>query len=32
MIEHKSYPPCLQDGCGAWQNGKCNYNQGMNEN
>lgn len=28
-IEHNSasFVDCLQENCGAWQNGKCQYNQ-----
>lgn len=25
-----TYLECQQENCGAWQNGRCNYNQGSN--
>ena len=27
---HRKFVSCLKEDCGAWQNGRCNYNQGAN--
>lgn len=29
-VTHRKYVKCLQEECGAWQDGRCNYNQGPN--
>lgn len=30
LIEKKTYVDCLKEDCGAWQNNRCNFNQGHN--
>lgn len=29
-FSHRKYISCLREECGAWQGGRCNYNQGPN--
>jgi len=31
LVETRDFAECQENNCAVWINGKCNYNQGINE-